>query len=129
MADREDRGLNPEQLNNIIFSVIDPEAAFRKHAAKGLVREFHKRFGDIGLVDLLIAMDNQDRFVSMIVLERNEVENHAYERYNVFDEDLLTKIQFTDAWDDFVHETIERSGIAAAAAIDQVVKAEADGAS
>jgi len=124
----DDRKLTPEQLNNIVFSVIDPESAFRKHAAKGLIREFHKRFGDIGLVDLLVAIDNQDRFASMIVLERNEIENHAYEKYNVFDPDLIIKIQMTEAWDDFIHDTIHNSGLAASRAIEEVIQGEASGA-
>lgn len=123
MAD-EQRGLTPEQITNLIFTVIDPEAAFRKNAARGLVREFQKRFGDLGLVDLLIALDSTDRFASMIVLERNEIENHLFERYGLFDEDLITKVQFTDAWDDFVHDTIDRSGIAAAKAIAEVIATE-----
>lgn len=119
-----DQPLTPEQINNIVFSAIDPEATFRKHAAKGLIREFHKRFGDLGLVDLLIAVDNTDRFASMIVLERNEIDNYTYEKWGVFDPDMITKVQFTEAWDDFVHETIQRSGTAATLAIEQVLQAE-----
>ena len=120
----EDKPLTPEQIENIVFSAIDPEATFRKHAAKGLIREFHKRFGDIGLVDVLIAIDNTDRFASMIVLERNEIDNYAYEKWGVFDPDMITKVQLTEAWDDFVHETIHRSGQAATTAIEQVLQAE-----
>lgn len=124
--DDEKRGLTPDQINNIVFTVIDPTSAFRRTAARGLVREFHKRFGDLGLVDLLIALDNTDRFASMIVLERNEIENHLFENYGMFDEDLITKVQFTEAWDEFVHDTIERSGVAAARAVAQVIAEERD---
>jgi hypothetical protein len=122
--DEENHPLTPQQIENIIYSAIDPETTFRKHAAKGLIREFHKRFGDTGLIDLLIAIDNTDRFASMIVLERNEVDNHTYEKWGVFDPDMITKIQLTEAWDDFVHDTIHRSGQAATIAIEQVLAAE-----
>jgi hypothetical protein len=116
--------LTPEQITSIINAVIDPETTFRKHAARGLVREFHKRFGDLGLLDLLIALDNTDRFASMIVLERNELENTLFERHGVFDEDIITKVQFTDVWEDFIHNTIHQSGIAAQAAIDEIIQTE-----
>jgi hypothetical protein len=122
--DNEPRGLTPDQIHSIINTVIDPETSFRKHAARGLVREFHKRFGDLGLLDLLIALDNTDRFASMIVLERNELENTLFERHGVFDEDIITKVQFTDVWEDFIHNTIHQSGIAAQAAIDEIIQTE-----
>jgi len=122
--DEELTPLTPEQITNIIFSAIDPETTFRKNAAKGLIREFHKRFGDLGLVDLLIAIDNTDRFASLIVLERNEVDNHAFEKHGVFDPDMITKIQFTEAWENFVHDTIHQSGQAASLAIEEVIKTE-----
>ena len=124
MDDNNDRGLTPEQITNIIHTVIDPETMFRKRAANGLVREFQKRFGDLGLVDLLVALDNLDRFASMIVLERNELENTLFARHGVFDENIITKVQFTDVWENFIHDTIHNSGLAASAAIDEVVATE-----
>lgn len=124
-ADEEKTGgLTPEQINNIVFAAVDPESTFRRTAAKGLIREFHRRFGDIGLVDLLICLDNMDRFSSLIVLERNEIEEYAFNNYGIFDPDMITKVQFTKAWEDFVHEVIEMSGLASAAAVNEVVVSE-----
>lgn len=120
----DEQGLTPEQLNNIVFSAVDPETMFRRSAAKGLVREFHRKFGDMGLVDLLVALDNTDRFSSLIVLERNEVDNYMFEKYGTFDPDIITKVQLTQAWEDFVHEVIQLSGLATSNAIEEVVKSE-----
>jgi hypothetical protein len=120
----DDEGLTPEQMNAVVFSAVNPEAVFRRQSARGLVREFHKKFGDVGLVDLLVAIDNSERFASLIVLERNEVDNYLFHRYGMFDPDMMTKVQFTEAWDDFVHEVIHTSGLAAALAVDQVMAIE-----
>lgn len=119
-----DEGLTPENLQRIVFAAVDPEAVFRRTAAKGLVREFHARFGDQGLVDILAAVDNEDRFASLIVLERNEVENYMYTQHGMFDPDIVAKVQMTERWDDFVLDTIEKSGFAAAEAVDEVIKNE-----
>jgi hypothetical protein len=120
----DDEALTPEQMSAVVFSAVNPEAVFRRQAARGLVRQFHKQFGDVGLVDLLVAIDNRERFASLIVLERNEVDNYMFSRYGTFDSDMMTKVQFTEVWEDFVHEVIHASGLAAAAAVDQVMAIE-----
>jgi hypothetical protein len=68
-----------------------------------------------------------DRFSSLIVLERNEIEEYAFNNYGIFDPDMITKVQFTKAWEDFVHEVIEMSGLASAAAVNEVVVSEREG--
>jgi len=37
---------------------------------------------------------------------------------------MITKVQFTQAWEEFVHEVIEMSGLASAAAVNEVVVSE-----
>jgi hypothetical protein len=120
----DDEALTPEQINALVYAAIDPEATFRRQAAAGLVREFHKKFGDMALVDLLVAVDNVEKFASLIVLERNEVDNYLFEKHGTFDQDIMTKIQMTEAWDEFVHQVIESSGLAASKAIEQIVRNE-----
>jgi hypothetical protein len=122
--DEEQQDGTDERLNQIVFAAVDPESVFRRIAAKGLVETFRRRFGDYGLVDLLVAVDNQERFSSLIVLERNEVDNYMYQKFGTFDPDIMMKIQMTDAWDVFVHECIHASGLASANAIEEVVKGE-----
>jgi len=120
----DDEALTPEQINALVYAAIDPEATFRRQAAAGLVREFHKKFGDMALVDLLVAVDNVEKFAYLIVLERNEVDNYLFEKHGTFDQDIMTKIQMTEAWDEFVHQVIEGSGLAASKAIEQIVRNE-----
>jgi hypothetical protein len=120
----DEQGITPDRLQNIVFSAVDPESVFRRGAARGLVGEFHKRFGDYGLVDLLVAIDNIERFATLIVLERNEVDNYLFERYGTFDPDMMMKIQMTDAWEKFVTECVHASGFASANAIEEVVRSE-----
>ena len=113
-----------DRLQNIVFAAVDPESVFRRAAAKGLVTEFHKRFGDYGLVDLLVSIDNIERFATLIVLERNEIDNYMFEKYGTFDPDIVMKVQMTDAWEKFVHECVHASGLAQANAIEEVVRNE-----
>jgi len=110
-----------EQLENLVHKVIDPEATFRRAAAHGLVKEFHARFDTPGLIDLLIAIDNTNTLASMIVLDRNEVDNYMYRKHGVYDDDMMMRIQLTQAWEDFAHEVIHLSGIAAAKAVNEVM--------
>jgi len=116
--------LTPEErLENLVYRVIDPESHFRRAAAHGLVRELQSRFGPAALIDMLIAIDNTNMLASMIVLDRNEVDDYLYTKYGTFDDDMMVKVQLTDAWEDFTSEIIQRSGLAAAKAINEVMEA------
>ena len=116
----------PEPLRAIVFAAIDPEAYFRRTAARQMVREFYKKFGDPVLWDLLTALDSIDKFASLVVLERAEVDNYLFENHGVFDDSMFIKIQLTDAWNDFMSETVQRSGLAASKAIEEVLESERD---
>jgi len=114
----------PEDVQSLVSSAINPEAHFRRMAAKSMVREFYKRFGDMALVDILIAIDNMDRFTSVVVMERNEVDDYVFSNYGVFDDSMYVKAQMTESWNDFLNDVVHRSGLAAAKACDEVLKAE-----
>lgn len=116
----------PEPLRAIVFAAVDPEAYFRRTAARQMVREFYKKFGDQVLWDLLSAIDAVDKFASLVVLERAEVDNYLFENHGLFDDSMYVKIQMTDEWNDFMAETVRRSGLAASKAIEQVLESERD---
>jgi hypothetical protein len=114
----------PEEIKSLVASAINPEGHFRRMAAKSIVREFHKRFGDMALLDILVAVDGMDKYASAIVMERSEIDNYVFQHYGVYDDDMFTKAQMTDAWNDFMDETVHRSGLAAAKAVEEVLNLE-----
>lgn len=116
----------PEALQAIVFAAVDPEAYFRRTAARQMVREFYKKFGDQVLWDLLSAIDSIDKFASLVVLERAEVDNYLFEHHGVFDDSMFIKIQMTETWNEFMAETVRRSGLAASKAIEEVLESERD---
>lgn len=114
----------PEPIRSLVFAAVDPEAYFRRTAARQMVREFHKKFGDVVLFDLLGAIDSIDRVASMVVLERAEVDNYMFQNHGSFDDDMFAKLQMTEAWNNFMSETVQRSGFAASKAIEEVMEEE-----
>lgn len=110
-----------EELDKIIKYAIDPESAFRRKNAVRIVKEFHKRYGDAVLVDILVGIDNLERFSSAVVLERSEIDNYVFTKYGVFDEDMFVKLQLTDSWEDFMHRLVHDSGLAAVDAVAEVM--------
>jgi len=113
-----------EELHKIIQAAINPEAAHRRSSAVRFVREYHKRYGDAVLIDLLVGIDSVDRLASVIVLERSEIDNYLFSKYGIFDEDMFAKIQLTDAWDEFINSLVHLSGFAAVQAVDEVMADE-----
>lgn len=114
----------PEAIQALVFAAVDPEAYFRRTAARQMVREFYKKFGDQVLFDLLAAIDSIDKFASLVVLERPEVDNYLFEHHGFFDNDMFIKLQMTEAWNNFMAETVQRSGLAASKAIEEILSDE-----
>lgn len=112
------------QMRSLVFSLVSPERVFRKQTVKRIVNEFLKRYGQDVLVDFLIAVDSTDMLGSIIVLDRSEVDEYMFQKYGLFDNDMMAKIQMTDRWGQFAQDVVEMSGQATQEAIDEVASAE-----
>lgn len=123
MEEEEQKSIG-EELHKIVQSAINPEAAHRRSSAVRFVKEYHKRYGDAVLVDLLVGIDSVDRLASAVVLERSEIDNYVFAKYGVFDEDMFAKIQFTEAWEEFMGSLVHESGFAAVRAVDEIMANE-----
>jgi hypothetical protein len=115
------------QMRSLVFSLVSPEKVFRKQTVKRIVNEFLKRYGQDVLVDFLIAVDSTDMLGSIIVLDRAEVDEYMFQKYGLFDNDMMVKIQMTDRWAQFAQDVVEMSGQATQEAIDEVARAEGFG--
>jgi hypothetical protein len=111
-------------MRSLVFSLVSPEQVFRKQTVKRIVNEFLKRYGSDVLVDFLVAVDATDMMASVIVLDRTEVDDFMFQKYGLFDDDMMVKIQMTDRWERFAHDVVEMSGLATQEAIEEVMSKE-----
>jgi hypothetical protein len=112
------------QMRSLVFSLVSPEKVFRKQTVKRIVNEFVKRYGSDVLVDFLVAVDSTDLLASVIVLDRGEIDEYMFQKYGLFDNDMMVKVQMTDRWEQFSHDVVEMSGVAAQEAIAEVMSHE-----
>lgn len=114
----------PEDIKSLVSSALNPEGHFRRMAAKSMVREFYKRFGDIALLDILVAVDSLDKYASAVVMERSEIDNYVFKQYGIYDDDMFTKAQMTDTWNEFMDQMVHLSGLAGVRAVEEVLRDE-----
>lgn len=117
----DDEGLSFEGLRKIIDSAIDPEASFRRSFCRRLASQVHTQFGQEGLLDLLTGIDLSGKFVSVIVLDKSEVENYLFTEHGVYDEGIFERVQMTDEWDEFLANTLDRAGAVIGELLDRMV--------
>lgn len=113
-----------EQIRSLVFSLVSPEQTFRRQTVKRIVNEFLKRYGSGVLIDFLVAADSTDLLASVVVLDRGEVDEYMFQKYGLFDDDMIVKVQMTDAWQKFLLQVVEASGEATQAAIEEVMATE-----
>jgi hypothetical protein len=117
-----DGDLTPEKIQRLVESATNPVAHYRRQICRRLARQTYNQFGIDGLMDLLTGIDDAGRFSSVVVIDRDEIDNFLFETYGIFDPDMFEKVQMTDEWDEFIAETIERSGMVIGRIIDSIVR-------
>lgn len=117
-----DGDLTPERIHKLIQSATNPVAHYRRQVCKRLANQIYNQFGIDGLLDLLSGIDDAGRFASVVVIDRDEIDNFLFETYGIFDPDMFEKVQLSEAWDDFLAETLEKSGKALGEIIESIVR-------
>ena len=64
------------------------------------------------------------RFSSVVIIDRDEIDNYLFNTYGSFDPDMFEKVQLTQEWDDFIVETMDRAGAALGKIVDGIVASE-----
>lgn len=105
-----DEDLTPDKIKRIVDSATHPAVSYRRQICRRLAHQTYNQFGIDGLLDLLSGIDDAGRFNSIVVIDRDEVDNFLFENYAIFDPEMFLKVQMTEAWDDFVTQTIAESG-------------------
>jgi hypothetical protein len=120
----EEDGLTPKKLERLINSAANPVVAYRREICFRLVRQTYNQFGMEGLYDILTGVDNIGSMTSVVVSDRNEIENYVFEKYGIFDPDMFEKMQLSQDWEDFMGELLEWSSQRIADIIDKVIEDE-----
>lgn len=105
-----DDDLTPEKLQRIVESATNPVVSYRRQICRRLARQTYNQFGIDGLLDLLSGIDDAGRFASVVVIDRDEVDNFLFDNYAIFDPDMFEKVQMTEEWDAFIADTMSEAG-------------------
>lgn len=117
-----DGDLTPERIQKLIESATNPVAHYRRQICARLASQIYNQFGIDGLLDLLTGIDNAGRFSSIVVIDRDEIDNFLFDTYGVFDPDMFEKVQLTESWDDFIAETLEKAGKVLGEIVEDILK-------
>lgn len=112
----------PMNFGKLVESATNPAAFFRRGVCRRLVRQIHNQFGVEGLYDLLTGIDDTGKFVSIVIADRDEIDNYLFEQHGTFDPDMFDKVQLTDEWDDFIASIIEQAGTTLGGIIDDQIE-------
>ena len=119
-----DDDLTPERLKRIVDSAANPITSYRRQICRRLAKQTYNQFGIDGLLDLLSGIDEAGRFASIVVADRDEIDNYLFLEHGAFDPDMFEKVQITDEWDQFVAETMDRAGAVVGKIIDGLIEQE-----
>ena len=120
----EDDGLTPKKLERLVGSAVNPTVAYRKEICRRLARQIYNQFGPEGLYDLLNGIDDIGNMASIVIAEKNEIENYLFQTHGIFDQDIFEKILLSDEWDDLIANLIEDAGERVAGIIDSIIENE-----
>jgi len=116
--------MTPERLHKLVESAVNPKAHYRRNICRRLAAQTYNQFGIEGLFDLLTGIDDAGKFQSVIVADRDEIDNYLFSEFGIFDQDMFEKIQMTDEWDDFLASVLEQSSNVLADIIKKIVESE-----
>jgi len=70
---------------------------YRSHLVETMVARVYDEFGDEGLCDMMMKIDDRANWVSDIVLEGPELDEEMFKRHNLYDHDLIEKARRSKA--------------------------------
>lgn len=120
----EDEGLTPDKIQRLVNSAINPQVEYRRSICKRLITQTFRQFGQESILDMLTAIDDLGKFASIVVIDRDEIDNYLFLEHGAFDPSMYEKVQMTDEWRDFVEETLATSGAVLGKIIDAIIEDE-----
>lgn len=122
----DEEGLNPKKLERLVNSAVNPTPAYRREICYRLVRQTYNQFGMEGLYDILTGVDNIGKMASVVVSDKNEIEDYLFSEYGIFDQDIFEKMQLSQEWDEFIAELLDWSSQRIAHILQVIIEDEAN---
>lgn len=98
----------PENLHKLVESAVNPKAHYRRSICRRLAHQTYNQFGIEGLFDLLSGVDDAGQFQTVIICDRDEIDNYVFQKYGTFDNDMFEKIQISEEWSEFTASMMEQ---------------------
>lgn len=111
-----------ENFSKLVESATNPAAFFRRGVCRRIAHQIHNQFGVEGLYDLLTGIDDIGKFVSVVIADRDEIDNYLFETHGTFDPDMFEKVQLSDRWDEFMADIIHQAGDTLGIIIDEEIE-------
>lgn len=86
-----------EFLSTFISAAAQAETMYRRHYCEIVANKIYEKFGGEGMCEMLIALDRKSEWMSDILFESPDLENIAFERYGVYDPEIIRKARKTQA--------------------------------
>lgn len=97
----EDEEFSREELiasiGEFMTSNMDITSVYRSHLVEALVTRVYDEFGDEGLCDMMLKIDERANWVSDILLEGPDLDEEMFKRHMTYDHDILEKARGTKA--------------------------------
>ena len=99
-TDLEDPEPTREDLVNFISEFMttsmNVDQVYRSNLVETLVGRVFAEFGEDGLCDLMLKIDEQANWISDIVIDSPDLDEVMYKRHGTFDSDLVGKARQTE---------------------------------
>ena len=115
-------GMDPDKLHKIVQSAINPLEVFRRSFCQRVVESVNSQFGTEGLYDLLLGIDAVGNLGSVVVINRDEIDNYMFSNFGTFDEFMYDKIIMSEEWADFMNHVMAEAGATLGKIIDDAME-------
>tara|TARA_B110001454_G_scaffold214808_1_gene235183 strand:- start:6374 stop:6862 length:489 start_codon:yes stop_codon:yes gene_type:complete len=97
----EPREPSREELVNFISefmaSSLNVEQVYRSHLVETVAARVYSEFGQDGLCDLMMKIDERANWISDIIIEQPDLDDVMFKRHGVYDHQIMEKARKTDA--------------------------------
>lgn len=86
-----------EMIGEFMSGSMTVHSLYRSHLISTLVSRVYDEFGSEGMAELMIKIDDQAEWITDILIDSNDLQDLAFKKYGVYDDDISSKARHTDA--------------------------------
>lgn len=84
-------------LSEFMAASVDADARYRQHYCDLMAARIYEEFGAEGLCEMMMSMDRVAGWISDIILESSDLDDHLFAKYGVYDRHALAKARDTSS--------------------------------